>query len=112
MNTSLPLLKIPDYPQKGWEWLGVIDLHLDEGMQYGEYEDCEFCWQEQIRYVHIFRHKEWPREIRVGRICAENLTNDYQVEISEQRLRNRAKDGKNLLGGINGLSTRASHSCF
>ena len=44
----------PGIPHKGWTLVGCVDL--GEGV-YGddeiEYETCEMCHNEKIRYVHI-----------------------------------------------------------
>lgn len=81
----------PRVPHKGWSLAGVLDLQLDEGRAFGEYEQCEFCGQEQIRYVHTLAHDEYPDSIRVGCICAERLTEDYvNPKRREGELRNRA----------------------
>ena len=85
-------------PHKGWTLKDVIDLHIDECCSYGDYEDCEFCGQEQIRYVHIISHPEYSKIIRVGCICAEHLTNDYvKPREIENKLRNRAARRQNWL---------------
>ena len=86
-----PLKSTPGCPHSGWEWLGATDLHQDEGREFGDYEDCDFCWKEQIRYVHSLRHSDWKHVISVGRICANHLSGDQNVNITEKRLRNRAQ---------------------
>ena len=87
----MPLNTQPGVPHKGWTLSGVTDLQLDEGRAFGEYEDCEFCGHEQIRYVHTLTHREHPDAIRVGCICAEHLTEDYvNPRQREGELRNRA----------------------
>ncbi|MCB1100654.1 MAG: hypothetical protein KDN22_34145 [Verrucomicrobiae bacterium] len=90
------LKSTPGCPHKGWEWLGATDLHDDEGLEFGEYETCEFCGHEQIRYVHALRHCDWKEEIAVGRICANNLSGDPDIDITETRLRNRAQRRNNF----------------
>jgi hypothetical protein len=78
-------------PHKGWLLNDVIDLQLDEGLVFGEYEDCEFCNQEQIRYVHILGDHDYSGSIRVGCICSCNLTEDYITpKRRERELRNAA----------------------
>lgn len=42
-------------PHKGWILEGVEDIK--EGHEFGEhfeYETCEMCQNERIRYVHLF----------------------------------------------------------
>jgi hypothetical protein len=78
-------------PHKGWKLVGVVDLHEEKGLNYGEYEDCQFCSHEQIRYVHILKHAELEDFIRVGCVCACGLTNDYvEPKRRERILRNQA----------------------
>lgn len=85
------LSSTPGVPHKGWQLNDVIDLQLDEGLVFGEYEDCEFCDQEQIRYVHILSHSDYFDSIRVGCICSCNLTEDYVTpKRRERELRNAA----------------------
>jgi hypothetical protein len=85
------LCSTPGVPHKGWHLDDVIDLHLDEDLVFGEYEDCEFCDHEQIRYVHILSHKTFDRPMRVGCICSCKLTEDYVTpKERERKLRNAA----------------------
>jgi hypothetical protein len=52
---------------------------------------CEACGYEPIRYVHRITHDQYPVELLVGCVCAENLTGDYVTpRASERRLKNRA----------------------
>jgi hypothetical protein len=88
---DMALKSTPDVPHKGWKPTDVIDLHDDEGREFGNYEDCEFCGHEQIRFVHLLGHAEYPKTIRVGCICACLLTNDYKnPKERERKLKNRA----------------------
>ena len=81
----------PGVPHKRWSLQDVIDLHIDEGREYGDYERCQFCGQEQIRYVHLVRHVSYPDTLRVGCICAEHMTEDYvNPRRIEGELRRRA----------------------
>lgn len=57
----MPLNTQPGVPHKGWTLPGVTDLQLDEGRAFGEYEDCEFCGHEQIRFVHTLTHGGYLR---------------------------------------------------
>jgi hypothetical protein len=69
----------------------VIDLRDDEGLEYGDYEDCQFCDHEQIRFVHLLEHPSYKGIVRVGCICACKLTDDYvNPKRREQEVRNRA----------------------
>lgn len=93
------LCKELGFPHKGWELVDVIDLgeycySADEI----EYESCEFCGHEQIRYVHVISHSEYNRHVRVGCDCAEQLTTDYvNPKARETFLRRKATRRKNFI---------------
>ena len=82
-----------DIPHKGWTEIGMEDL--GEEAEFGEeiqYEQCEMCGNEKIRYVHIMKHPEIQGELRVGCICACHMTNDYEnPEARERELRSCTK---------------------
>lgn len=85
------LSSTPGVPHKGWTLLDVIDLRDDEGREYGDYDDCEFCDHEQIRYVHVIEHAAYPGPLRVGCDCACRLTEDYRTPRARERaLRSRS----------------------
>jgi hypothetical protein len=87
----MALMNQQGVPHKGWHEVDVKDLHEDEGLVFGDYEDCEFCGHEQIRFVHLLGHPAYPTIIRVGCICACALTNDYKnPKERERKLRSRA----------------------
>ena len=90
------LYKLPGIPHRGWRLLDVIDLHDDEGLEYGDYEDCQFCDHEQIRYVHLLGHSSYDGVARVGCICACKLTEDY-VNPKLRECRRLSKSGFNCL---------------
>lgn len=81
----------------GWRWLRAIDLHDEEGREFGDYEQCEYCSKEQIRFVHYLSHPDWRDTIAVGRICASDLSGDPKADSEERRLRNRAQRKANFL---------------
>lgn len=63
-----------------------------------QYEQCQMCGHEKIRYVHILEHKDFPEELRVGCVCASKLTNDYvKPQERERDLRNRANRRQNFM---------------
>jgi hypothetical protein len=73
-------------PHKGWEWLGLID-DLEEPSFV-----CEMCEVKIIRYVHHMVHPDYPDELEVGCVCAENMSQDYVNPAKRERaLINRAK---------------------
>ena len=56
-----------EIPHKGWQYIGVEDLgeHAEAGGLI-DYEQCEMCGNERIRYVHLLEHPDYNGEIRVG----------------------------------------------
>lgn len=88
-----------DIPHKGWIEIGMEDL--GEEAEFGDeiqYEQCEMCGDEKIRYVHIMKHLEFQGELRVGCICACHMTDDYESpQARERELRNRVQRKKNFM---------------
>lgn len=85
------LSKTPGVPHKGWSLHDVVDARDELGLEYGNYEDCQFCGQDQIRWIHILQHPDYPNMIEVGCDCAERLTDDYvNPKRREKELRNRS----------------------
>lgn len=78
-------------PHKGWTCDEMIDLGEDaEDIDFDTrkaefYEQCEMCSQEGIRYIHIMKHPQYNGQLRVGRICAEKMENDYIVPKERER---------------------------
>lgn len=63
-----------------------------------QYEQCEMCGNEKIRYVHIMEHPEFLGELRVGCKCACHMTDDYESpQARERELRNRVQRKKNFM---------------
>lgn len=89
----------PGIPHKGWILVGCVDLGEDTyGDNEIEYETCEMCHNERIRYVHILKHPDYPGEIRVGCDCACKMTEDYVTHPEDERkLRNRASRKRNFI---------------
>jgi hypothetical protein len=59
----------PEVPHKGWSFVTMEDAK-DASCT------CEMCGNEHVRYVHIMSHPG-HQTLRVGRICAEKMQNDY-----------------------------------
>ena len=85
-------------PHKGWFCIEVLDLKEDaDSTQEIEYEQCEMCGNEKLRFVHIMKHPEYPDVLNVGRICAEKMSDDYvNPRKAEDTLRKRASRRKNF----------------
>jgi hypothetical protein len=75
--------RTPGIPHKGWICIGMIDLKEDDPE--AELETCEMCGKEGIRYVHIMEHPQYPQTVRAGRVCAENMENDYTTPGQRER---------------------------
>lgn len=81
---------LPGVPHKGWRCVDCLDLGEDDNSA-DIFETCEMCGQESIRYVHIMRHPDYSRDLRVGCVCAGKMSDDYiSAKNRERHLRNRA----------------------
>lgn len=86
-------------PHKGWRYIGVEDLgeYVEPGEQIN-YEVCEMCGNERIRYVHLLEHPDYHGEIRVGCVCASKMIDDYvDPKESERKLKNRVNRKLNFM---------------
>jgi len=72
-------------PHKGWTCVDYED--------FGEMSfECEMCEFKMIRYIHHMEHPEYPDVLRVGRVCAENMEDDYSgAKKREAFLKSRIK---------------------
>ena len=85
-------------PHKGWILEGVEDIKEGYENGGGEYETCEMCQNERIRYVHILSHPNFEGILRVGCVCACKMTEDYDTPCKyERRAKNRANRRSNFL---------------
>ncbi len=56
------------------------------------------CGKEQVRFVHIVEHGDFPQRLGVGCICAMKLSGDYvNPRNQEAKLRNKALRKKKWL---------------
>ncbi len=86
---------IPGVPHKGWMLVGFEDIKDNPS---ADYETCEMCGNEKIRFVHILAHPEYDGVMRVGCICAEKMTDDYITHREhENYMRKRAERRKNFI---------------
>ena len=70
-------------PHLHWVCTGMIDLREDDPL--AELEICEMCGKEGIRYVHVMEHPQYPQLVQAGRVCAENMENDYNAPGKRER---------------------------
>jgi len=79
-------------PHRGWRCVTVIDLREDgSSPEETDYATCEMCGNERIRFVHVVEHDDFDRQLEVGCVCAEKLTEDYVNPRSrENKLKNKA----------------------
>ena len=81
----------PGMPYLGWRCRDVIDLR-EQGLEYGEYWDCEMCGHEQIRYVHVMEYDDYDGVVRVGCVCAGRMQQDPEgAKRDDIDARNRSK---------------------
>ncbi len=82
----------PGIPHKGWYCVDVYDIRSDgSSPDETEYEACEMCCNERIRFVHVMKHSAYPAKIKVGCVCAEKMSDDYVTpKTRERKLKNRA----------------------
>jgi hypothetical protein len=71
-------------PQNGW----VCEGHY----RASQLQICEMCSRQEIRYVHIMHHDDFPRTLEVGCVCAGHMEGDLDAA------RNREKTTKRLEG--------------
>ena len=78
-------------PHKGWNCIDVEDLGSPG-------ETCEMCEYQIIRYVHVMTHAKYPRELRVGCVCAGHMEEDLRAARDrEQTKRNESNRRTNWL---------------
>ena len=63
-NKNMNLWDQPNIPHKGWSYVGIVDLgeecSCDEEV---EYEQCQMCGKERIRYIHILEHPDYSNDV-------------------------------------------------
>ncbi len=93
------LWDVKGVPHRGWECESVIDVGEWAGTgDEIEYEQCEMCGNERIRYVHIMKHRNYPKKLGVGCVCAEKMSGDYvNPRKEENAIKNRALRRCNFL---------------
>lgn len=75
-DNSPNLWKRDDVPHSGWECVGVEDLGAPVGI-------CEMCGYQIIRYAHHMEHKDYPRPLVCGCVCAGKM--EGNVEEAKRR---------------------------
>lgn len=74
-----------DIPKKGWSCVDIDDLGEPSLV-------CEMCETQDIRYVHVMEHPDYPELLRVGCVCAEHMEQDYvRPKEREKRLKRVAR---------------------
>jgi hypothetical protein len=73
-----------DLPRKGW----VLTDTLDHGA--ADFT-CENCGYPHVRYKHHLKNERMRKEVVVGCVCAEHLTQDFTTpRLRERTLKGRA----------------------
>lgn len=81
----------PGVPHRGWRYVDVEDLGEPS-------QTCDMCEVVTIRYVHHMEHPDYPEQLGVGCVCAENMSGDkVGPRQRETRLANAAKRRSNWL---------------
>ena len=85
-------------PHKGWQCVDVFDLREDaKSIDDIEYEQCEMCGNEKLRFVHVMKHPEYHEILHVGCVCAEKMSGDYEnPRKREKELKNKAIRRRNF----------------
>jgi hypothetical protein len=106
----MKLWNTPGVPHKGWECDTVYDIREDgSSPDEADYEVCQMCGNERIRYVHIMSHSDYPEPINVGCVCAEKMSDDYVgPKKKENILRNKASRRSNWLTKIWRVSSKGN----
>lgn len=65
-------------PHKGWTCIEVEDLEEVAAT-------CEMCEAQEIRYVHLMSHPNYPDELRCGCDCAGHMEEDYEGAIRRDK---------------------------
>lgn len=77
----------PGVPHKGWYCVEMRDLHEEEA----EYQICEMCEKQTIRYVHVMEHPSYPNQLECGCDCAGYMEGNLKrAESRDRELKNRA----------------------
>ena len=87
---------LPGVPHKGWTLVGFEDIKEEDPD--ADYETCEMCGNERIRFVHILSHQDYNSVMRVGCACAEKMTDDYVSHREhENYMQKRASRRRNFM---------------
>lgn len=82
-------------PHKGWTLVGFEDIKENPDV---DYETCEMCGNERIRFIHILSHPDYNGFMRVGCTCAEKMTDDYVTHREhENYMQKRASRRSNFM---------------
>jgi hypothetical protein len=79
MERYMELWKTEGVPHKGWECVTVDDLG------YGNYETCNMCGNEQVRFIHVMKHAEYYTTVNAGCVCAGKMSEDYAAARERDR---------------------------
>jgi hypothetical protein len=84
---------IKGLPTKGWSIDCVYDVREDgQTPDEAEYQSCEYCGNEKIRYVHQLSHTDYSGALIAGCVCAEKLSQNYvRPRQAERELKSRAE---------------------
>ena len=70
-------------PHKGWKCIDYYDIRDTSD----SLVICEMCERQEIRYIHVMRHDNYPDDLEVGCVCAEHMEQGYSTPNSAARSR-------------------------
>jgi hypothetical protein len=81
----------PGFPRRDWVLIDEEDLGQPD-------EICQACGRQEIRYVSVIEHPDWPAPLRVGCVCVIGLTGEtrdaYAARINRLKARTRRQQAE------------------
>ena len=70
---------LPGVPHKGWTLVGFEDIKDDPD---ADYETCEMCGNERIRFVHILSHR---KEDDPDHVSLHDVADEFKITVMKAR---------------------------
>lgn len=84
----------PGVPHKGWYFIKVTDA----GDNPDDWDYCQMCAKERIRYEHTMGHPDVNFTVIAGCVCAGHMSDDYEgAKQRERAVRNETARRKRAL---------------
>lgn len=85
----------PDIPLRGWK---CDKVYYAQEENPDKYEVCDLCGNDQVKYVFVLSHPDYPETLKVDAPCVERLLDNYvDPVIREKELLNRHRRRLNWL---------------